>query len=58
MIKKAVIISSVFAFSALTAGVAFAQTSTPTTAPTTAATTTPSPTSSMPGEAPSTGRAM
>ncbi len=65
MIKKAVIVSSLFAFSVLTAGIAFAQTSTPTAtptaatvtptaAPTTGVTTTPSP--KVPGEAPSTGR--
>jgi|GEM_PF-6134678 len=57
MLKKAAIITGVFALSALTGGVAFAQTSTVTTAPTTAVTTTPTPSGTMPAQAPSTGRA-
>lgn len=57
MLKKAAIITGVFALSALSGGVAFAQTSTPTSAPTTTVTTTPAPSSAMPEKAPSTGRA-
>jgi hypothetical protein len=60
MIKKAGIAAGVFTVSMLTvAGMAFAQTATPTETPTptTASTVTPTPTTTVPGGAPSTGRA-
>jgi hypothetical protein len=62
MVKKLAVASAVFAISVLTAGsVAFAQTATPTSSPTptvASTTTTPTPTTTVPGGAPSTGRAQ